>query len=116
MAETDWNEKSFDFASDVSKQLITLATAIVTVTISFQKDIFSLTGGRWTTLLGLAWLAFLLSVVFGIWTLLALAGALHNPTPSIWVSSVMSPSRLQIASFGLGVLIAAAYVIEAIRV
>jgi len=32
-------KKAFDFASDTTKQLITLSTAIVTLTVTFSKDI-----------------------------------------------------------------------------
>jgi hypothetical protein len=31
-------KKAFDFSADLTKQLITLATAIITLTITFSKD------------------------------------------------------------------------------
>ena len=31
-------KKAFDFASDVTKQLITVASAIVTISVTFSKD------------------------------------------------------------------------------
>ena len=48
--------KAFDYAAEKTKQLITLAAGIVTITISFSKDVF---GGlvAWTvTPLIVAWL------------------------------------------------------------
>jgi hypothetical protein len=39
MSAPDAREKSFEFALETTKQLITLATAIVALTITFVKDL-----------------------------------------------------------------------------
>lgn len=75
MAVNDLQIKSFDFAADVAKQLITLATAIITVMITFSKDIFG-TNNHYIAWLLSSWILFLLSIVFGIFTLMALTGVL----------------------------------------
>lgn len=59
----------------LTKQLITLATAIITVMITFSKDIFGTNDHYIAWLLG-SWILFLLSIVFGIFTLMALTGVL----------------------------------------
>jgi hypothetical protein len=33
------NKKAFDFAADLTKQLVTLSTSIVTLTLLFSKDL-----------------------------------------------------------------------------
>ena len=75
MAVNDLQIKSFDFAADVAKQLITLATAIITVMITFSKDILG-TNSHYIAWLLSSWILFLLSIVFGIFTLMALTGVL----------------------------------------
>jgi hypothetical protein len=66
----DWRGKSFDFAADATKQLITVATGVVTAAVIFSKD-FSPTGRGFAVT---AWIFLILSVIFGIITLLGLVG------------------------------------------
>src|SRR4051812_31594955 len=70
-------EKAFGFAQETAKQLITLSTAIFTITLTFLKDIAP--KGVDTTWLHFAWAAYLLSAFCGILTLMALAGNLERP-------------------------------------
>jgi Domain of unknown function (DUF4440) len=73
-------QKAFDFASDSTKQLITLSTGIVALTITFGKDVFQTTPFYAKVLLVIAWVIYLLSISFGILTLLSLTGVLE-PDP-----------------------------------
>jgi len=71
-------KKAFDFAADVTKQLITLSTAIITITITFSKDIVSnFANNPAKNYLLWAWILFIATVFFGIWTLMALTGSLQ---------------------------------------
>lgn len=70
-------KKAFDFAADVTKQLITLSTAIITITITFSKDIVNFVDTSVKNYLLWAWILFIATVFFGIWTLLALTGNLQ---------------------------------------
>jgi hypothetical protein len=70
-------KKAFDFAADVTKQLITLSTAIITITITFSKDIINFADNSAKNYLLLAWILFIATVFFGIWTLMALTGTLQ---------------------------------------
>jgi hypothetical protein len=101
----DQTKAAFDFARDCTKQLITLATGIITLEITFKKDFVGpLPDGVHIYAL-LSWIAFLLSVVFGIWTLLALTGTLEtskNVPVSIRGKNVTIPSILQVIWFVLG--------------
>jgi hypothetical protein len=103
MTVADWDDKSFDFAADVTKQLIALATGVVTVTLTFGEEVLDLTRYSGKVVLVVAWVFFLSSIICGVWTLLALTGSLAmrkgSEAPSIWGSNVTLPSKLQIATF-----------------
>jgi hypothetical protein len=70
-------KKSFDFAADTTKQLITLATAIITLTVTFSKDIIGVGNDYPKTLLAWTWGVFIASLFFGIFALMALTGTLQ---------------------------------------
>jgi len=107
-------KQAFDFARDTTKQLITLSTGIIALTVTFSKDVFHNPSGLPLKLLVGSWFSFLISVCLGVWTLLALTGTLEpmpkspaqngagpNP-PSIRGSNVTIPSLLQIIAFLAG--------------
>lgn len=72
--------KSFDFAADVTKQLIALSTAIISLCVAFTDKIFSSSAAQsHSTALLIALLLFVASIIFGIITLMALAGHLGKP-------------------------------------
>lgn len=104
----DLRKKAFDFASQTTKQLITLSTGLIALSITF-KDNFQ--NGNETLLL-VCWILFFLSVVFGVATLMALTGTLEKCTTeenvelSIYGPNVKRPSVFQILFFlaGLGCL------------
>lgn len=112
-------KQAFEFARDTTKQLITLSTGIIALTITFSKDVIGNPSPFHRNLLVLSWLSFLLSVVLGVWTLLALTGTLEpqetkatktkleeneNLTgePSIRGGNVTLPSLFQIVTFLIG--------------
>jgi hypothetical protein len=70
----DRTKAAFEGARDTCKQILTLTTAILALTVSFKKDIISGRGSLW--LISLSWTAFLLSVLFGIAALLSLTGSI----------------------------------------
>ncbi len=103
-------KKAFDFASDVTKQLITLSTAIITITITFSKDMINFTDTPVKWCLLTAWVLYIFTVFFGIWTLMALTGNLQpiKKTPAatpdkiectINSKNIRIPSMLQIICF-----------------
>lgn len=80
MSEDQRITKSFDFAADVTKQLITLSTAIISLCVAFTDKIFSSSAAQsHSTVLLIALLLFVASIIFGIITLMALAGHLGRP-------------------------------------
>jgi hypothetical protein len=107
----DSDEKAFDFAQELCKQLITLATSLIALTITFWKDVIAPQQVHSPSLAYWSWYALLASVFCGIWMLMALTGVLA-PTnaaagrkPSIRASSVVIPSALQILAFIAGLLL-----------
>ena len=103
--------KAFDFAQETSKQLISLATGIIALTITFAKDFLGGVHGFPKFLGILAWALLLASVGFGLLTLMALTGSLEpkpgdSTSPSIRGSNVTAPAVVQIVLFFLGLLVA----------
>lgn len=82
MEQKDLYTKSFDFAADVAKQLITLATAIIATTITFSKEILGVSDNDNTIMLLLSWILFVVSIIFGLMTLMALTGILAETSDS----------------------------------
>ena len=87
---------AFEAARDSTKQFLTLATAIIALTITFSKDFTGADAGDRTYAL-LAWSALLTSVFFGLWTLLALTGTLEPKNNKVSISirgpNVTIPAR-----------------------
>ncbi len=111
-------EKAFEFAKDTTKQLITLATGIITLEITFSKE-FIKTLSKVNVYASLSWLSFLVSVFFGVWTLMALTGTLEAKDESIPVSirgfNVLFPSILQIISFIFGLIFTVVFGVKALN-
>lgn len=107
----DKRKLAFSFAQDVTKQLLSFSTAIIGLTVTFTKAFSTPSGSLDRGLLGLSWALLLLSIFFGIWTLLAMTGTLEpneEQAPSIRGQNVTIPSLIQILLFivGLGLTIA----------
>jgi hypothetical protein len=66
-----WHKQAFDYTSDATKQLITIAAGVVTATAIFLKDL----NGTWPRIVTVAaWIALLVSAICGTMVLTALAG------------------------------------------
>jgi hypothetical protein len=103
-------QKAFDFASESCKQLITLSTGILALTITFTKDLAGDLSSGEETLLTWAWVAYLVSVLFGVWTLHALTGSLASPKDPIpnqktFELNTRLPSGVQIVTFIAGLVL-----------
>lgn len=100
---------AFNSASDTSKQLITLATGLLVLEVTFAKDVIKELDATSKCLVGISWSLLLLSVMAGIWTLLALTGSLSRGsslTPqTIYGINVRTPAFIQVLMF-LGGLVA----------
>ena len=105
----DQTKAAFASASEIAKQLITLASGILALEVTFAKNIMdSKLDQTAKYLLAGSWILFLLSVLAGVSSLLALTGSLgqHDSlTPkTIYGSNIRIPTLFQILLFlgGLG--------------
>ena len=79
MNKEDLIKKSYDFAADLSKQMITLSTAIITLCVAFTDKLFTsesaVANSKW-----LMWSlgVFILSIAVGIFNLMGLTGQLGS--------------------------------------
>ena len=111
------DNKPFDVAIDVAKQLVTLSTAIVTLTVSFWKDIVTPaavnTADR--VIIGSAWILYLLSILCGMWCLYAINGSIARPSQppqaprSIYDSNIALPMGGQQLTFLLAIILTVAF-------
>jgi len=100
----------FEFAADSAKQIITFSTAILTVTVTFAKDTLLADRTKVPWSLGGAWFSYLISILGGIWTLLALTGELGShgtDAPDLWGVNVEIPAFLMCFGFVLGIVLTA---------
>ncbi|WP_371400853.1 hypothetical protein OHA10_23095 [Kribbella sp. NBC_00662] len=103
---TEWRRKAFDFAQDVTKQLITLATGIVALSITFVKDFANGAPKGARILLATSWFFYLLSTIAGILTLMALTGTLRtSDQPDIMGNNARRPAIGQVLAFFVGMLL-----------
>lgn len=114
MAELDPGvEKAFEFAQEATKQLIALATGVVALTITFLTDVLETAPGSAERFLQAAWVLYLVSVVFGVLTLLSLAGNLERPgdgaSPSIYRGNIIAFSIGQVLCFGTAMALTLAF-------
>lgn len=92
--------RAFDYAQDVSKQLITLATGIVALTVTFIHELAASASNTAIRFVEASWLCYIVSIVFGVGTLLQLAGNLEKQAaPSIYRGGIKWSSRLQVLCF-----------------
>jgi hypothetical protein len=97
MAITDL---AFQFAKEVSTQLITIASALIGLSVTFIKD-FTPSGQSW---LRTSWLFYILSILFGVVTLMTLTGTLEtlaasNTTFVLFRFSTKLTAGIQIITF-----------------
>jgi hypothetical protein len=111
----------FDSVNELAKELITLATGILALSITFLKDILKDKAKLVTWPLESAWISYLLSVCFGIWTMMAVTGTIFNITenpagPKTYGTNISIPAFLQILSFLLGTIFLIVYGAKALHV
>lgn len=106
MFETTNRTKSFDYAQDVTKQVLTLATGVVTITLTFLKDIAKQAPSDARVLLYVGWALFALSILAGVATLLNLTGHVEKAEAkarAIYADGIRLFSFLQLLFFFLAV-------------
>src|SRR6478736_819264 len=69
-----WSERAFDVVTEITKQVLTLATGIIVVTITFVKDFATHASPGAKDVLAWSWGLYAASIFFGMFTLMASAG------------------------------------------
>lgn len=96
-------EHAFGFALETSKQLLTLATALIGVTVALLGSLKRVASAHALSYLHDAWISAGLSVVLGVITFMALTGHLgrgNAPTPNvIYSGNVRWACGLQFLTF-----------------
>jgi ABC-type uncharacterized transport system permease subunit len=102
--------QAYKSASDLTIQLITLATGILALSITFMRDVIKSNSPTWA--LKGAWVILLLSVCFGVWTLMGITGSIFNVVSDpekfkteTYGMNVILPSSLQITSFVTAIIL-----------
>ena len=97
---------SFDFAWNLSEQIITLSTLILGFTATFAKE-FKTDAKTYLHSISFAWAFYLCSILFGLLSFMALTGALANGSDSMIPDNAKVFAAIQIITFGIAsVLIA----------
>jgi anaerobic selenocysteine-containing dehydrogenase len=97
--------KAFEFAQETTKQLLTLATGIVALTITFLHDLAANAPSWSVYVLAVGWFAYLISMVAGVLTLMTLTGNVGNPTCNVYEKNTKETARAQFLAFVAGTLL-----------
>jgi hypothetical protein len=107
--------KAFEFAQEATKQLIGLATGVIALTITFLTDIVENASSGATAFLQAAWIFYLVSIIFGMATLLTLAGNLEKMAePSIYNSGIVAFSIAQVLTFAIAIALTLVFGFKAV--
>lgn len=100
MSDSQHSESAFGFAADTTKQLLLLATGIITITVALLGDLKK-THGTFS-FLHVAWILDATSILLGVITLMALTGQVSQGNQSsggIYAGNVRIGFLLQLAAF-----------------
>jgi hypothetical protein len=114
MSMASWNERAFDLVTEITKQVLTLATGIIAISITFVKDFATQASVTAKHILAWSWVIYGVSIIFGFLTLMASAGLQQkakdtNTEPSINSGNMRVLGASQLISFliALGLTVAA---------
>jgi hypothetical protein len=105
MAIDEQTKLAFASVSDLTKQLITLGTGVLTLEVGFAKVFFEkAVTSHWQV--QVSWIALMLSISAGVWVLMALAGKLAKTASvaaeDVYVASIRLPAFIQVLAFVIG--------------
>jgi hypothetical protein len=110
-------EKAYTFAQEIAKQLMTLATAVFALTLTFADKIEK-KGATGREFLEWAWGLYLLAILLGIVVLMSLTGHLADPPEreddeTIYSSGLTLLAGAQILTFFAALVLTLIYGIKA---
>jgi hypothetical protein len=113
----EWRKQAFDLAAESTKQMITVATGVVTATVLFSKDLSG--AARWIAYA--SWFFLIVSVLAGVGVLFNLSGNLNNAADGVYRAPDLRASGLrfvmisQIGLFLTGVVLVFVFGLFAVR-
>ncbi|EKA7384898.1 hypothetical protein K6U20_00885 [Vibrio fluvialis] len=107
MDSKDREKMAFEYAKDTTKQLMTLATGFIALTVTFSKDFIGSAPDDIQWKASVVWVLLLISVVFGQVCLMTLTGVLgtnKKPLPplNIYKPSIKYTAAIQAITFFVG--------------
>ena len=107
---SDWGQRAFDTVTEITKQVLTLATAIIALTITFVKDFATHASAGAKDTLAWGWGFYVLSILFGLLTLMASAGNQQRGTgrgvePTINSSNLRWMGGIQLTAFFVAIVL-----------
>jgi hypothetical protein len=103
MADDD-RGKAFDFAQETTKQLLTLSTGVIALTITFLKDVASEAPAGARDFLHVGWALFFVSIIAGVGVLMTLTGNLASATTTVYTTNIRIFAAVQVLAFLAAVL------------
>lgn len=97
---------TFDLAKESATQLIALSTGVLALTITFASNLMPPDRGGCIWLMKASWVLYFVSILGGVWMLLAMTGTLcRDPEPightHLFSWNIRIPSFVQIIAFVL---------------
>jgi hypothetical protein len=104
------SQKALDYAQDAVKQLLSLATGIIALTLTFFKNFAGSNSPSARVVMLIAWIVLALSIVFGVLGLFSMTSNLWpkqatdraGTPPDIWTSDLRTMAIVQVVLFGSG--------------
>jgi len=109
--QMDPTSLAFTFAKEIALQLITLSTGLLALTVTFTKEILKTVTKKNKSVLRIASIILLVSILCGVWTMMALTGTLMpskplaHGTPYEFGPNVRWPAGAQVILFFIGTII-----------
>ena len=99
---------AFTFAADLAKQVMTLSTGVIALTIAFLKDLKLRAPSGAIRWLRWSWFLYIISLIAGVWTLMGLTGQLEQwgrlITYTRFGMNIRLPAGIQILAFLLATI------------
>lgn len=109
----DRTKAAFASATEVVKNTLTLSTAVLTVSVTFAKDLNKHPTNLQAWILEASWVALLLGVVCGVMTLMALTGTLAKAEElthsALYDKNIQRPMTVALFAFLTGIALTALY-------
>jgi hypothetical protein len=109
----DQLKAAFASATETVKNTLTLSSAILTVSVTFVKDINKAPTNFQVWILEASWVALFIAVLACIATLMAITGTLSKENPltsaALYSSNVKTPMTTAVLAFLIGIGLTATY-------